>query len=248
MSISLLELAAEALGPLLADVMFVGGASVALWISDPAAPPPRPTKDVDIVAEITSLLEYEQFSRRMRAQGFTEDLESEVICRWRHAASDLLLDAMPTDARLLGFSNRWQAAALPHAVPRQLPSGVELRAITPPHLVATKLEAFASRGRGDLLGSRDFADVIGLVDGRGELVDEIGFAPAEVRSYVAEQIADLLARPHVSEGVAGTLLPDAASQARVELIVLPRLRRIAALLVDPARLRADVDELLDPRL
>lgn len=51
MSIELLELAADALGPLLDEVVFVGGATVTLWITDPGAPPVRPTKDVDVVVE-----------------------------------------------------------------------------------------------------------------------------------------------------------------------------------------------------
>jgi hypothetical protein len=41
MSIELLELAADTLGPLLEEVVFVGGASVTLWITDPGAPPAR---------------------------------------------------------------------------------------------------------------------------------------------------------------------------------------------------------------
>jgi hypothetical protein len=47
MSLALLEAGATALGPLIDDVVFVGGASVTLWITDPGAPTPRPTKDVD---------------------------------------------------------------------------------------------------------------------------------------------------------------------------------------------------------
>jgi hypothetical protein len=53
-SIELLELAAEALGPLPGEVVFLGGASVVLWITDPAAPPPRATMDVDVVVEVTT--------------------------------------------------------------------------------------------------------------------------------------------------------------------------------------------------
>jgi hypothetical protein len=44
MSIDLLERGAAALGDLVDEVVFVGGATVTLWITDPAAPPPRPTK------------------------------------------------------------------------------------------------------------------------------------------------------------------------------------------------------------
>lgn len=41
MSFELLERGAAALGPLSDDVVFVGGATLVLWITDPAAPPPR---------------------------------------------------------------------------------------------------------------------------------------------------------------------------------------------------------------
>lgn len=50
MSIELLERGAGALGALLDRVVFVGGATVTLWITDLGAPAPRPTKDVDVVA------------------------------------------------------------------------------------------------------------------------------------------------------------------------------------------------------
>lgn len=46
MSIELLEAASGALDDLLPEVVFVGGATVELWITDLGAPPVRPTKDV----------------------------------------------------------------------------------------------------------------------------------------------------------------------------------------------------------
>lgn len=61
---------------------------------------------------------------------------------------------------------------MPHAARHTLPSGTQIRAITPPYLVATKLAAFISRGTGDHLGSRDLEDIILLVDGREKLVGE----------------------------------------------------------------------------
>lgn len=94
--------------------------------------------------------------------------------------------------------------------------------------MATKLEAFKGRGRGDFLGSHDFADVIALVDGRDELVGEIEGADADLRLYVANEVAGLLAADRFLDGIFGALRPDAGSQARAEEIVLPRLRRLAA--------------------
>jgi Nucleotidyl transferase AbiEii toxin, Type IV TA system len=228
MSIEMLERAAAALGPLCADVVFVGGASIGLWMTDVGAPAPRPTTDVDVVVDIASRLAYERFSERMRARGFAEDSSSSVICRWRHARSGLLLDAMPVDPAILGLANGWHAAAELHAEARTLPSGAAIRAATPPFLLATKLEAFADRGRGDPRASRDLEDIIILLDTRAELTRETDAAPADLRAYIAGQLVELQRTRDFLTTVAGMLRPDDASQARLEAIVLPRLRELAA--------------------
>lgn len=178
MSVELLELAASTLGEALNEVVFLGGATVTLWITDPGAPPVRPTKDVDVVVEATTRMAFHDFEARLRELHFTEDQEDGVICRWRHRDSDLILDAMPADPGILGFANRWQGTALPHALERPLPSGATIRAVPPPYLLATKLEAFHGRGHSDLLASRDFADIVALVDGRSELVAEAQATPS----------------------------------------------------------------------
>ena len=54
MNVELLELAAASLGEPVAEVVFVGGATVELWITDPGAPPMRPTTDVDVVVEVAT--------------------------------------------------------------------------------------------------------------------------------------------------------------------------------------------------
>jgi hypothetical protein len=227
MSIALLEEAADKLGDLLPEVTFVGGATITLWITDPAAPPVRPTKDVDIVVEVATRTAFYDFEARLSARGFAEDQEDGVICRWRHTTTDLLLDAMPADAAILGFENRWQGAAVPHAIDRTLPSGAVIRAASPPYLLATKLEAFKGRGRGDFLSSRDFEDIIALVDGRQELVDEVASTDTDVREYLAAEVAGLLATPRLLDGLFGALRPDAASQARADDVILPALGAIA---------------------
>lgn len=228
MTIALLELAAAALDDLVGEVVFTGGATVGLWITDPAAPDPRPTEDVDVIAEITSRGAFADFEERLRRHGFHHDQQSGIICRWRHVDRDLVLDAMPMEASILGFENRWQRAAVPHAIGRELPSGTTIAAISPPYLVATKLEAFAGRGRDDYTGSRDFADVIALLDGRAELVHEIADAPADVRAYIEAELTRHRAEWRFMDGVYAALPPDGASQARAERFVLPRIEAIVA--------------------
>lgn len=226
MNIELLELAESALGVLVDDVMFVGGATIGLWISDPGAPPIRPTDDVDVVVEVATRSDFYDFEAKLRAAGFREDQESRVICRWRHRTG-LILDAMPSRPEILGFDNEWQAAALPHAVWVHLPSGARIRVAPPVYLLAMKLEAFKGRGNGDFLASRDFSDIIALIDGRPELVAEVGNAPAEVRTFIARELRDILPKPRLMDGLAGTMRGDAASQERVDLAILPAMNLLA---------------------
>jgi hypothetical protein len=226
MSVELLERAADALKPLLSEIVFLGGASIVLWITDPAAPTPRPTKDVDVVVAVTSRTGFHAFEGRLRALGFNEDQEDGIICRWRHRDSDLILDAMPTEAAILGFENRWQGASIPHAVERTLPSGTTIRAAPPAYLLATKVEAFNGRGREDFLGSRDFGDMIALIDGREELPVEVQHCEPELRAYLGSELERLGAHPRFREGVSGALQADLASQARAEAVVLPRLEQL----------------------
>lgn len=69
--------------PFLDEVAFVGGATIALWITDQAAPEPRVTKDVDLVVEVASRVAWYRFEERLRAHGLRNDASSPVICRWR---------------------------------------------------------------------------------------------------------------------------------------------------------------------
>jgi predicted nucleotidyltransferase len=228
-NIELLEIAADALGELLDDVMFVGGATIELWVTRPGAVEVRPTEDVDVVVEVTTRSAFHEFEAKLRQRRFSEDRDSKMICRWRHTESRLILDAMPARAEILGFDNRWRAAALPHAVERTLPSGAAIRAAPPPYLVAMKLEAFRGRGRGDFIGSRDFEDISVLLDRRAELVDELTAASDDVRGYVAAEARQLLDEPRLLDGFAAALPPDAASQRRAGDVILPALRSIAEL-------------------
>lgn len=227
MSVELLETAAAALDELLVEVVFVGGATIELWITDPGAPPTRPTLDVDVVVEVATRTAFYEFEAKLRSRGFREDQESGVICRWCHRDSGLILDAMPARADILGFENRWQGAAIPHSIERELPSEVSIRAAPPPYLLAMKLEAFKGRGRGDFIGSRDFADIVALLDGRAELISEVEDADADLRQYVAEEISQLLGEPRLMDGLAAGLRGDPGSQDRADLVVLPALKQLS---------------------
>jgi Nucleotidyl transferase AbiEii toxin, Type IV TA system len=225
-NIRMLELAAEHLDSLVGEVVFVGGATVELWITDEAAPEFRPTDDIDVIAEITTTRDYHRFEKRVRELGLENDQQGGVICRFKHPDSGVLLDVMPTKASILGFENRWQGEAFPHAIDVALPSGKSIRTIPPPYLLATKIEAFKTRGKGDLYGSRDFGDVVALIDGREELTAEVANAPAALREYVAGQLSELSRYPVFDNGLEGALPSSPETRARVELVIRPRIAAI----------------------
>lgn len=204
------------------DTVFVGGATVGLLITDRAAPPPRHTIDVDIVIPTSSRMTFNALEERLRQAGHHQPPEG-PICRWIIAG--VTVDLMPPDEAILGFSNRWYASLLQHAQETHLPDGTTIRLASAPHLIATKLEAFHGRGQSGYRFSHDLEDIIILIDGREELVEEIRQAPAAVRAYIAEEFTHLLDNEDFLMAVAEYLPPDSASQARAA-IVIERMQRI----------------------
>lgn len=159
--------AARLLKPVIDEVVFVGGCTTGLFISDPGAGSVRPTYDVDVITEITSYEDYVVFSDRLRKLNFEEDTsEGAPVCRWLNG--DTTLDVMPLDEKILGFSNRWYKDAMDQAQVRKLEADLQIRVVTAPYFCATKIEAFRGRGKGDYLASHDLEDLITVVDGRAE--------------------------------------------------------------------------------
>lgn len=227
-NIDMLELMAAKLGDLAEQLVFVGGCTTGLFITDPLLPAVRVTRDVDVITEARSRQDYHQLEKRLRALGFSPDMRPEApICRWR--IGDLILDLMPTDESILGFANRWYPDALTEAGTTRLPSGRIIRTLTPSHFLATKLEAFHGRGNGDYWASHDMEDIVCVIDGRAEIVAEVAASNPALLQYLQAEFASLNADPMFAEAVSGFLPGDAISQTRAPRILL----RIAALAGNP---------------
>lgn len=170
-NIEILSAAVERLGAVADEMVFLGGCATGLLITDPAAPSIRITTDVDVITEVTSMRDYYQLSERLRQQGFAEDKsEGAPVCRWK--LGNTILDVMPTDPDILGFGNQWYKPAMDTARSFKLPSGKRIRIVVAPYFLATKLEAFDGRGKGDYLASQDIEDIVAVLDGRPEILDE----------------------------------------------------------------------------
>lgn len=209
---------AEALGDLREQLVFVGGSVAGLLLTDPLAEGVRATLDVDAVVDAGRAAFY-RIEETVAARGFVRDSSSDVICRWVHRESGVVFDLMPVDAEVLGFTNRWYPYAVQTAEPVELAEGVTIRLVTAVAFVATKLEAFVSRGRGDFVSSHDLEDVLNVVDGREQLVSELAAAPTPLREAVAAVFAGLLAHPDFANVLPGLIAePERAEliQARLE--------------------------------
>ncbi|MFC1311984.1 MAG: hypothetical protein G8D80_17565 [gamma proteobacterium symbiont of Ctena orbiculata] len=216
---------AEALGDeLLPYVAFVGGSTTAFLMTDPITRQAvRFTEDVDIILKVEGKAHWQRLLQQLRERGFQESMEDNLTCRMRLGA--LKVDFIPDDAAILGFTNRWYHQALASAQPYALTDGITINLLAPAYFIATKLEAYHGRGDNDPLSSHDLEDIINLVDGRIELVEEVTHAQEDVRRYIAGQFSALLDHPDFDYAVQCNLQDSRRSD-----LFFDRWERISALM------------------
>ena len=201
-NLPLLEDAVRKLAPFLDEIVFVGGVTLGLLITDEAAAPIRGTTDVDVIAEIVTYADYIAFSDRLSKAHFTED--TDLICRWHNGT--LTLDLLALNKEVLGFTNIWYEPALRHASAVSLPGGQTIRVTTAPFFLGTKMEAFRGRGRMDFQASHDLEDFVAVIEGRETIFQEIAESPRDLRDYLAEAAMSLLAESRFLDVLPGFVL------------------------------------------
>lgn len=199
-NLEMLQIVAHGMRALREQVVFVGGATTALYADDPASPEVRPTLDVDCVVEVSSRTSYHRLEEELRQLGFVNDVsEGAPLCRWVYRG--IKVDVMPNDPTILGFSNKWYEGALDNSRLCSLPDGVNIRILQAPVFLAAKLEALKGRMGQDLRTSADFEDIVFLVHARSTIVSEIAEAESRVQEYIREEIRSLLTRGDWNEAV-----------------------------------------------
>ncbi|EJZ56870.1 hypothetical protein V9L13_26830 [Pseudomonas sp. RSB 5.4] len=186
----LIEFVAEGLGEaFLAEVAFVGGCTTAMLVTDAVVLDDiRFTDDVDLVIELAGIGAWQQLTERLAARNFKITGEDEVNCRFRF--NDIVVDVMPSDPEVLGYANRWFVEGLARANKFTLPSGTVIQIFKPTYFLATKLEAFSGRGGGDPY-HKDVEDIIILIDGRPELLEEVRQAESELKEFITNGVRAL---------------------------------------------------------
>lgn len=219
-----LQTVARALGAMNDEVVYVGGAVIGLLVTDPASPAIRPTNDVDCIVEVASRLEYDTRVRdQLLARGFTELVGPGVpICAWKK--DGIRLDMMPTAESILGFSSTWYKEAIETAQEVDV-GGIVIRVITAPYLIATKLEAFKSRGMNDYMASHDLEDILAVVESRESVPDEVCGATPAVRRFIAEEFRTMLRDPAFENALPGLVLEPSRLgivRERLQILILEK--------------------------
>lgn len=110
-------------------VVFVGGATISLYADRPVLEV-RPTADIDVIFEILNYKQRQQLEEWLREIGFSNDVESGVICRFK--IKGITVDIMPTDDPSIGFNNKWHPKGYEHAENYTLDDGQTIRILTAP--------------------------------------------------------------------------------------------------------------------
>lgn len=218
----MLVMVASALGDdLLKEVAFLGGCTTGLLLTDKVSKEAvRYTDDVDLIIHVIGYSGWIKFQDRIKERGFKESMEDNINCRMR--LNSLIVDFMPDDEKILGYSNRWYGQALEEARDHKLQDNLTIQLITPVFFIATKLEAYNGRGNNAPLQSRDIEDILNVFDGRAELVEEINKAPLNIRNYISKEIRQLLEHPDFEYAVQST----AQGQSDREELIFKQLEAV----------------------
>lgn len=188
----------QALDDLKDSVVFVGGVTLSLYDQSEAMEV-RETKDVDLIIEITSYSQQIDFEEELRRRGFIDDTTSKI--RGRFKIGNITVDAIPTIDVHMGFENIWYPQGYRNAMVYQLDEETTIKILTAPYFIATKFEAFKSRGGRDPRSSHDFEDIVHVLEYREDIWSELMETEGKLNAYLKKEFKAILDSPDVEEWI-----------------------------------------------
>lgn len=187
------------------QVIYVGGATVGLYINDSGAEDVRPTKDVDISLSIASLIELENIREELVTRGFEQRADSGPICRFM--LDDVIVDIMNTKAIGWAPSYIWYE---PGFRLREEVYIDDIRIYIMPlvYFLASKFEAFHDRGSRDPRTSHDFEDIVYVLDNRTDILDVLRASTDEVNLFLKSEFTGILSSAALKEALFANLYYD----------------------------------------
>ena len=219
-NLKVVEKVALSLEELNEQVIYVGGAVVALYVTDEGAEQPRPTKDIDISVQISTYSQMDEL-REILASKKIYPAPSEKVM-YRYSYEDILIDFIPFEETPLGPTNSWLKPGFEKAYPIKI-GEIEIKILPVSLFLATKWEAFKSRGS-DPRTSHDFEDIIYIIDNNKEVVEDVQNANKDVQEYLKEMSNEILNHPSRNEIIECHINPYTVGERRD--IVIEKLNEL----------------------
>lgn len=192
------------LGDLNNRLAFVGGAVSSLYADDPGAADVRPTKDIDVVVEVSSYLELTRFQHELLKKGFSPTPHEKVICRFQY--DEILVDVMATEEVGWAPANPWFKPGFSQLEAVRL-NTVEIKILPLAYFLASKFCAFNDRGI-DPRTSSDFEDIVYILDNRTTLVYDILTSENDVKEYLISELKEIKNDASLQEAALACLEPS----------------------------------------
>lgn len=203
--------------------VFVGGATMPLYVDEQAGAVLRETRDVDVMVEASSYAEFAALEVKLRANGFYQELaEHGPRCRW--FKQDRIYDIV--DIRADHPTERWARPTGDGIHRAVLPSGRSIPILGPGRFLAAKVSALTQRGGRYWYESPDFEDIVLILESNPQLQPWLNDTPTEAVHAVAAWAVAALQRRTLRDEVEGTVTrgPDLDDRVRT---VFERLHWLA---------------------
>ena len=179
---------ADALKDIKQDIVFVGGAVVSLYADDAAADEIRPTQDIDMTLKIAGLSHWQALQEKLASLGFYPDPFGHAVCSYKY--KNIPIDIMSTEDGPLGPTNKWYQIGFENLWTVKA-MHQEIQILSAPCYLATKFEAFRSRGN-DYRTSHDIEDIIYVLDNRTTVAEEIRADDERIYNFIKTQLQDIV--------------------------------------------------------
>jgi hypothetical protein len=156
----------------------------------------------------------------MKSQNVTPPLmanaRTEINCRFKKGS--LILDVLPTDKKILGFSNKWYKDGISEAQKINL-VGYDIQVFTVPYLIASKIDAFKGRGKDKFRDSFDIEDIVTIIDGRAEITTDLNEAKQLVKQELKKEFSVLLKNERFIDSLDGHIFDRQNIEGRKKIVI-----------------------------
>jgi len=204
---------AGALKEIKEQMVFVGGAVVSLYTDDQAADENRPTKDIDLTLNVLNMGHWANLQEQLANIGFYPDPFGHSICSYKY--KNIPVDIRSADDGPLGPSNRWYREGFKNLWTVSAKEQ-EIQILSAPCYLATKFEAFNSRGK-DYRTGHDIEDIITILDNRTSIVQEVRQAQENILDFLKEQFGLIINKGLLDEVLLAHIHPLMQAE-RMELV------------------------------